>query len=246
MFTRVSPWAKRGFTLIEVVVVLLILAALTSLLLPAIQQARQAARKTSVPDFPWPPPQYSAFSDIPVSLFASMEVTRLGEVATKFEAAFQQAGYVERSYFSVPNGFALVSRMEQIQDDGTPLEGQERWSVTIAPKPVFSLTTYLQALFTAQKGRYRIIAFIVTNEPITVDDKGVPREDATKWLWKGAKSLPSELAQQEFGKDYRITALIYEFEQATPDHEAVLRSPGSLDGLTHLQKSGLWNTFPSP
>ncbi|MBV8774528.1 MAG: TonB family protein [Deltaproteobacteria bacterium] len=72
-------------------------------------------------DFPWPPPKASARVVLPGRLFQeSNQQLPLRAIDLKLSTALESAGYLERSYFAVPDGFALVTRLEQIDIDGTP------------------------------------------------------------------------------------------------------------------------------
>ena len=83
------------------------------------------------------------------SLLARNDGATLGEVARHLEGALSGVGYGERSYYTVPGGFALATRLEQITPDGTPKPDPQRWSTALPEQPVFSLGDYLRALFAA-------------------------------------------------------------------------------------------------
>jgi hypothetical protein len=155
--------------------------------------------------------------------------------------ALDDAGYNERSYYSVPDGFAIVSRLEQIEEDGTSKPLPNRWAVEIGPLQEFSLSRYLQVLFTADPGFFRVIVFVVTPHPFSQKNVKVPRDEAIKWLAEGLNQLPSDIGDLELSSQYSCTALIYEFEQPRSRKAAILKRPSHLTGLIHLQKAKLWN-----
>jgi hypothetical protein len=147
---------------------------------------------SKIPHFPWPPPEASARQRIPSDRLrgTNPKISLLG-VARRLEAAFDQAGYGEIAYYFVPKGFAIVSRLEQIKPDGTPLDVPDRWSREIAPPPVYSLRAYIEALFSANPGHFRVVVFIVTSEPFAEDtNTQVTRDEALKWLVRGSNKLP--------------------------------------------------------
>src|SRR5687767_820556 len=66
---------------------------------------------SALPAFPWPPPRYSAFATVMREWVAAATQPTLASAAARLERAFDAAGYGERSYYWVPGGFALVSRL---------------------------------------------------------------------------------------------------------------------------------------
>lgn len=210
----------------------------------AIGDERPAALWEQVPRFPWPPPKPSASCVLSRTYFAGAEETvTFRVVAERLEAALQHAGYFEIKWYAVPEvqGFAMVSRIEQINADGTPKqESSERWSIEVAAPEVFSLASYLKALFTAQRGYFRILVFAVSLGPVTADaTEAIDREEALAWIDRGASNLPASMLRQPFTPDHVATALIYEFEQISRDSKPSLREPSPHQGRDHLHKAGV-------
>jgi hypothetical protein len=197
-----------------------------------------------LPVFPWPPPEASAATKIPSRYLMSdpLSPTSLDAVSQNLETALDRTGYTERSYYAVPGGFALVTRLEQFYPDGTSKQPPERWAVEVMPPKSFSLTSYLKALFTAQEGHFRIITFIVTSSPFRQSSNAdINREDAMEWLSTGLQILPYSIGRNPYTDRHYCVALIYEFEQATRNHEARFKALSTLPGIEHLKQAQIWS-----
>jgi hypothetical protein len=172
----------------------------------------------SVPVFPWPPPRASARVVIPARLLPAGKdhQTLLRDIDEKLVSALQSAGYVETSYYAVPDGFALVTRLEHITQEGAPEKGKQRWIAHIEPVRLnrdFTLSAYLAALFGVQQGFYRVIVFIVTPHPFAESHSSVSEIEAEDWRHSGLNVLPQGIASLAYTQQYSCTALIYEFQQ---------------------------------
>lgn len=196
----------------------------------------------ALPDFPWPPPRYSAFEVLDRGWLAPGADARLGAAAQRLEAAFDAAGYVERSYYRVPGGFALASRAEQIHADASPYPAPERWSVD--PEGAGrSFADRLRALFNAPPGHYRVIVFVVTDQDFAAAARTAPEAEARAWVSGGGLRLPSAIAAQPFTSAHYASALIYEFERRSESEQADVRVPSAAPGRVHLEKGGLWQAL---
>ena len=203
----------------------------------------KAAAGVALPSFPWPPPGYSAFASLTLgSLERSVGNDLLfGDVDGRIRSAFSRAGYEQRSYFTVPDGFAIVTGLEQIDEDGYPVSAG-RWPSFGEPVRFtqFSPAEYLDALSGAPEGRYRVFAFVVTSTPAGDSGTPVARDTARIWSVDDAKRLPYELASRPYTDKHVTTVYIYEFVRPGVGAAAIPMLPGRLTGRQHLERAALW------
>jgi hypothetical protein len=201
-----------------------------------------AAQTTDIAAFPWPPPPASALYAIPDRLVVSLEgSTTLSDVGRKLTKALAEAKYGKWSYSSVPHGFALVTQIEQIKDDGTPRPDPDRFSTDLPSFSNMSFAEFLKAMAKAPPGRYRVIVFIVTDVSVSQAGEKPTEDEAQRWLNAGALQLPESVGRITYdAQHYNTTALIYEFEKPSPNAPPAFVPNSRLLGDTHLEKAGIW------
>ena len=186
--------------------------------------------------FGWPPAAASGRWRLDQRYFAA--AAKLGEVDEILATALTKVGH-DRTYFVVPGGFAMVTRLEQIEPDGTPKGETDRWNAEVSPLREFSVEAYLRALFSARRGYFRVLVFIVTDRSLTSSGRRAINSDTIKaWRQRGCDSIPRETAQVPYeASRHRVIALIYEFEKL--ETQQVFVEQGRLRVQTHLEKLGL-------
>jgi hypothetical protein len=128
--------------------------------------------------------------------------------------------------------------MEQMNEDGSPKSDEARWSVE-PQRDYYSVVDYIKALFYAKPGRFRVITFVVTDVPLTFSDEPFQRHQLQRLMKKGAPTLSPEIGQAKFTAKHNCYVLIYEFEKAGIDTQAVFVGTSQFDTKTHLAKTGL-------
>ncbi|MBE9584427.1 hypothetical protein IM792_08210 [Mucilaginibacter sp. JRF] len=192
------------------------------------------------PLFPWPPPEFSARHVLKKKYFKDDKT--LGDMNKTLENVLDPLNYSDRSYYYIPNGFALVTRIEQITKDGQSLNPPERWSVKASPMKNLSFPAYIKALLFPPDGHFRIIVFAVTDQPFNSSGRSVSQSTAMNWLHDGLNVLPDPIAKNKLSNNHNCTVLIYEFKKDV-SKDAKLLNPGTLTGADHLIKSKLMKLF---
>ncbi len=191
----------------------------------------------SMPQFPWPPPQCFIRKTLVNNL--STQNTTFKQVDTRIQQSLDAKEYLQRSYFKIPGGFAIVTQLEQF-DEGGYVKERCRW-VDYPVQDFEGVWDYLTALVMPNPGHFRIFVFVVTNQPYTQNKRTVSKEEATDWLFQGLNRLPTEVSKLEITPEHYLDALIYEFEAPVSTRKCAQKCPCLLDSQTHLIKSGLFN-----
>lgn len=190
-------------------------------------------KKTGLPQFPFPPPAASAQEVLPKSFFQKCKT--LGDIDQKLSSVLSQQGY-EKAYFKVPNGFAIVSRLEQIQNDASPMQDPNRWADQIPP--ISSFSEYMSALFYPRLGHFRIVVFIITDVPFSQTAQTASKEEAKTWLREGQNIFPTTAAKLPINPNFYCAALIYEYQFSENQKSKMVNR---FSAKTHLEKAKLWN-----
>ncbi|MGM0409030.1 MAG: carboxypeptidase-like regulatory domain-containing protein [Bacteroidota bacterium] len=199
---------------------------------------------TPIPQFELPPPKASSRYVFEKSRFKKYK--KLKDIDEVISGALSANGYSEKSYFSVPNGFALVTRIEKINEDGTSVEPPDRWNVDELNFK-FSISNYLKALFLGTKGYYRVIVFVVTDKSFSTSNKEISKKEAYAWLNQGNLTLPEYIGNMKFTRRHQIVSLVYEFSKKE-SAEPIFSDPSKLTGENHLIKANIlpWILVQTP
>ena len=174
-----------------------------------------------VPAFPWPPPTPSTrWSFLINALEESSRLNTFKDMDWLLCGLLNKADYSDVAYFDVPGGFALVTQIECIDENGCPEPGPRRFQTNAPPLRVFSLDDirrYIKKLISPDANRYRVIVFIISEVPFSTPNGPPDIETTTSWLKNGLNVLPAEIGSLPINSKCTCSILIYEFVKAASD-----------------------------
>ncbi|MBK8967941.1 MAG: hypothetical protein R3D58_01375 [Saprospiraceae bacterium] len=186
--------------------------------------------------FPFPPPP--CYQQLELAPRNFNGCSTLGQVAQKLAQPLAAKKYPRR-YLSVPDGFAIVTQIEQYQPDGTALSGADRWK-EVPVQEDFALTlSYLKSLVFPRKAHLRVFVFLVTNQNFNAKGKRIEKEVAKDWFSQAVNRLPKSVANAPYTPDHTVEMLVYEFEVPEANQHPKQNCPCHLQAGEHLKKSGL-------
>lgn len=182
------------------------------------------------------------FYDMPSSFLSNC--MKLEDVDHLLKSSLNQLGYSQLSYYYAPNGFALLTPVEQINKDGLALPGAERWKDYPAGSRFDGVLDYLSSLILPKPGHFRLFIFLVTDQNVRHSGQKIKADEVQAWLQNGGYWLPEVIGSQDFTPGHHLTVLVFEFQ--APESTKKLSQQCSNQLFTpveHLSRAGLLQTF---
>lgn len=191
--------------------------------------------------FPWPPPRWTSRITLPDGLVIKGTTDTLGVVFGRVQEALHHGRIAQWSLFVLgDDGFAVVCQMETIDDLGVARPEPQRWSINPVQLTSWSPWVYLQALFLAPPGRYRVIVLTVTPALFGSDKKETTASELGTLLTQGVTDLPPEMKDQIIKAGTRCEALVYEFYKKRQSDDPSFEKQSSVTPVRHLVGAMLW------
>jgi hypothetical protein len=163
----------------------------------------------------------------------------LGSVESVLDRGVRSMGFSEIAYFPYRNGFAMVTRVEQIDAQGLPLPPPNRWSASIANLIKTGGVQWWKALVVPTPGHFRVTIFVVDNQPISADG-GTAGEESIQKLLLGPNALSPEITNRPINNTFVCEALVYEYTRRTNDTEAIFSTDPLMLAHDVLVKQGFF------
>jgi hypothetical protein len=182
---------------------------------------------SGLPPLDWPPPRFSRWVVL-TQTSPDLSGYNLEQVKARLTDDLSSAGYMDYGLFGIPGGFALVTEVERIDEEGRPVTDETRFIPTIH-RAGLGLDLLMQ-LLGGFRGQFRVFVFAITDEASV---QGGTTDLNPEVARSGDKILPASLAQSPFG-DRHVHLLVYHFEKVNGNYR--LRTDTQA-ALTHLKNS---------
>jgi hypothetical protein len=185
--------------------------------------------------FDLPPPNWSSRYEIPSINFSGCKT--YADVNLRIKRALGNCGYTDPAYYQISKGFAMVTQLEQFNEDGSPKNEPQRWDAKRVRQEGFSITAYFKSLLFPNPGLFRVFAIIVTSTPFHASGTSIEKVEAMSWLQNGFNRPPESVEGQKYDDRTAVTVLVYEFNVSESTNKVTQIQPGSITGETHLRRT---------
>lgn len=198
--------------------------------------------------FPIPAPSPSCLGLLDMSLI--LDQSTYADVDILLRQKLTGAGYYENQYFELPDGFAIITKLENIDVNKRPLKENHRWALganeigsSMVKNEISSFEEYKNALIMPNSGYCRFFVFYFSATPFSsVQNNFIPITTENfndKFSFAGMNRLPVELGLRRVKNEHRIFVLVYEFIKKENQTPKFIKS-SNYSANAHLNKSNLF------